>query len=60
MNKQILKLPVKQVTKQSVGFDVSKDTVAACFSQQEIGTPFRILSSKNFPLNAKGFALLQE
>ena len=64
MNKQILKQTLKQtlkqVTKQSVGFDVSKDTVAACFSQQEVGTPFRILSSKNFPLNAKGFALLQE
>ena len=59
MNKQILK-QLKQVTKQSVGFDVSKDTVAACFSQQAIGTPFRILSSKNFPLTGKGFALLDE
>jgi transposase len=45
----------KQILKQSVGLDVSKDTVAACFSQQELGHPFRILSSRVFCTNAAGF-----
>lgn len=45
----------KQILKQSVGFDVSKDSVAACFSQQETGQPFRVLSSKTFTASATGF-----
>lgn len=45
----------KQILKQSVGLDVSKDTVAACFSQQELGHPFRILSSRVFSSDAAGF-----
>lgn len=45
----------KQILKQSVGLDVSKDTIAACFSQQEIGNQFKILSSKTFTSSASGF-----
>ena len=54
MGEQIM----KQIVKQSVGLDVSKDTVAACFSQQEIGKPFRVLSSKTFSIHALGFQKL--
>jgi transposase len=50
----------KQILKQSVGIDVSKDTIDACFSQQEAGVPFRILSSHTFPATAKGFGKLHE
>ena len=60
MAQQVLKQALKQVLKQSVGLDVSKDTVAACFSQQEIGMPFRILSSRTFRINATGFKQLDE
>jgi transposase len=60
MAQQVLKQTLKAVLKQSVGLDVSKDTVAACFSQQEVGKPFRILSSRTFSLDAKGFKLLDE
>ncbi|MCB9332764.1 MAG: IS110 family transposase [Lewinellaceae bacterium] len=45
----------KQILKQSVGLDVSKDTIAACFSQQETARQFRILSSRTFASNASGF-----
>lgn len=48
----------KQILKQSVGFDVSKDSVAACFSQQEVGRPFHILSSKTFTISTTGFLQL--
>jgi transposase len=60
MAQQVLKQTSKQVLKQSVGLDVSKDTVAACFSQQEIGKPFRILSNRTFSINAAGFKQLDE
>lgn len=50
----------KQILKQSVGLDVSKDSVAACFSQQETGTSFRILSSKTFPSHASGLRQMHE
>ena len=50
----------KQILKQSVGLDVSKDTVAACFSQQEIGKPFNILSSRVFASTAVGFKELHQ
>lgn len=50
----------KQILKQSIGLDVSKDTVAACFSQQEMGKPFLILSSRTFTINAVGFKQLHE
>jgi transposase len=50
----------KQILKQSVGLDVSKDTIAACFSQQEIGNPFQILSSRMFASNAAGFKDLHQ
>lgn len=50
----------KQILKQSIGFDVSKDTVAACFSQQQTDKPFRILSSKTFDISALGFKQLDE
>lgn len=56
----MVKQNLKQVLKQSIGLDVSKDTVAACFSQQEIGKPFRILSSRTFTTNAAGFKQLHE
>lgn len=49
-----------QILKQSVGMDVSKDSIAACFSQQETGKPFRILSSKTFPSNPSGLRRLGE
>jgi transposase len=50
----------KQILKQSVGLDVSKDTIDACFSQQEIEMPFRILSSHTFRATASGFKKLHE
>jgi transposase len=50
----------KQILKQSIGIDVSKDTLAACFSQQEMGDPFRILSSRVFASNAAGFKDLHQ
>lgn len=40
--------------------DVSKDTIDACFSQQEVDVPFRILSSHTFAATATGFRKLQE
>ena len=49
-----------QILKQSVGLDVSKDSVAACFSQQEVGKPFRILSSKTFTSAASGLRRMDE
>ncbi len=50
----------KQILKQSVGMDVSKDSISACFSQQEVGKPFHILSSKTFPSNASGLRQIHE
>ena len=47
-----------QVLKQGLGLDVSKDSVAACFSQQESGKPFRILSNKTFSSSASGLEQL--
>jgi transposase len=60
MAQKILKQNLKQVLKQSIGLDVSKDTVAACFSQSEIGNPFRILSSRTFSISEAGFKQLNE
>jgi transposase len=48
----------EKVTKQSLGLDVSKDSVYACFSQQEPTKPFRVLSSKSFNITASGFQKL--
>jgi len=45
----------KQVFKQSVGLDVSKDKVSVCFSQRETGKSFRVISSRSFFLTADGF-----
>lgn len=56
MGKQVL----KQIFKQSVGLDVSKDTVAACFSQQDTDKPFQILSSRVFAINPAGFKELHQ
>lgn len=47
-----------QILKQGLGLDVSKDKVAACFSQQEPDKPFRILSNKSFATNAAGLKQL--
>ena len=47
----------KQIFKQSVGLDISKDTFAACFSQRQADREFRILSSKSF--KSTGSALQQ-
>lgn len=49
-----------QILKQSVGLDVSKDSVAACFSQREPDKPFRILSSRTFPSSANGFHQMEQ
>ena len=45
----------KQIIKQSVGFDVSKDNISVCFSQEETGKKFRIVSSRTFSSTASGF-----
>ncbi len=45
----------KQVFKQSVGFDVSKDKVSACFSQRQTDKSFRVISSNSFFMTAAGF-----
>lgn len=50
----------KQVFKQSVGFDVSKDKVSVTFSQRETGKSFRVISSKTFLLTADGFKKIAE
>ncbi len=50
----------KQVFKQGVGFDVSKDKVSACFSQRETGKQFRIISTKTFLLTADGFGKIAQ
>jgi len=50
----------KQIFKQSVGIDISKDSFNTCFSQQEAGQPFRVLSSKKFDSNAKGFRQMHQ
>ncbi len=60
MAQKVMKQNLKQVLKQSVGLDVSKDTVAACFSQREFSNPFRILSSRTFSISATGFKQLHE
>lgn len=49
-----------QILKQSIGIDISKDNVAACFSQQEVGKPFRILSSKTFTSTPIGLRRMDE
>jgi transposase len=46
--------PVPKVLKQSVGIDVSKSSIAACFAQQEIDRPFRILSNRSFATTPSG------
>lgn len=46
---------VREVLKQSVGMDVSKDSFSACFTQREIKKELRILSSRKFACNIKGF-----
>jgi transposase len=48
----------QQVLKQGLGLDVSKDSIAACFSQQEPGRPFRILANKSFASSAPGLEKL--
>ncbi len=52
MSKSIKSVKVSQETvlKQSVGMDVSKDSVYVCFAQQQIGKPFRIISTRKFEL----------
>ncbi len=45
----------KQIFKQSVGLDISKDTFAACFSQRQADQEFRVLSSKSFTSTAGAF-----
>jgi len=50
----------KQIFKQSVGIDVSKDHLSVCFSQEETGKKFRILSSRSFGATAGGFRQLHE
>lgn len=44
----------KQILKQSVGIDVSKDCFDACFCQKESGQAFRVISSRKFNYNANG------
>ena len=51
----------KQILKQSIGLDVSKSTVAVCFSQREggkSGKAFRVISSKTFATTGAGFKQL--
>lgn len=48
-------MQVKQILKQSVGLDISKDTIAACFCQQETGIPMRIISNHVFKASAMGY-----
>ena len=45
----------RQIFKQSVGLDISKDTFAACFSQRQADQEFRIVSSKSFNSTASAF-----
>lgn len=50
----------KQITlKQSLGLDVSKDSVSVCFAQEEQGRKFRILSTRKFPCTTVGFKQLE-
>jgi transposase len=46
------------IFKQSLGLDVSKDSVSVCFAQEEDGRKFRILSTHKFACSASGFAHL--
>lgn len=48
----------KQILKQSVGLDVSKDSIAACFCQCETAVPLRVLSNHTFNTTAKGYSQL--
>lgn len=48
----------KQIFKQSVGIDVSKDHLSVCFSQEETGKKFRIVSSRTFAATSGGFRQL--
>jgi hypothetical protein len=50
---------VRQVLKQSIGLDVSKDSFSACFSQREIKKEFRILSAESLLAPPKDFASLK-
>lgn len=50
----------QQILKQSVGLDVSKDHLSACFSQEERGRKFRILSTRTFTATASGFRQLHD
>jgi transposase len=53
-------MKVKQILKQSVGLDISKDTIAACFCQQETETPMRIVSNHVFKANAQGYRQMHQ
>ena len=46
------------IVKQAVGLDVSKDSVAACFAQQEAGKAFRIRATRSVRTDAGGLTQL--
>lgn len=46
------------IFKQSVGLDVSKESVSVCFAQQQSDKKFRILSTRTFGCTAAGFRQL--
>jgi len=47
------------IVKQSLGLDVSKDSVSVCFAQQEQTRKFRILGTRKFPCTTLGFKQLE-
>jgi transposase len=48
------------VLKQGVGLDVSKDTIDACFGQEETGFGQRMISSRVFRVSPKGLEQLHQ
>ena len=53
-------LPKSTILKQSVGLDVSKAKVQACFSQCQLDKPFRVISSHSYECSESGFEKLAE
>lgn len=49
-------MQIKKILKQSVGIDVSKDSIAACYSHQDTERGLRIMSNKTFKTTPQGFA----
>jgi transposase len=47
------------IIKQSLGLDISKDSISACMAQRELGKSFRILGTRKFDNSTRGFRQME-